>query len=664
MIIIFDFETFFGPKYSLTTLSYTDYIDHPSFKVHGCAIKGEGQSPFWLEPDRFPEYVKSHLQDTFVAHNAPFDLTIWTRYYKLPLPARLVCTKALAALTRGYTEPDLSLATLTGEKGSDLKLTYGLRELPPLIKVKLMNYALNDVVITEKLLHALLRETVAAGIDLKQELRAIDATLRLLAPETPLCVDRGKLRVEEINERQQEQLAVTDAAKQLGLSLKELEKQVKSRPKFTELLTRLGVEVPMKKSPSTGEQIPAIAKNDESFTKLRDQYDGTIVAELIDLRLNLSSSLKRTRTARLQRLALTDDPIAPIQVHLNFAGAQQTLRWSGANSLNLQNLPREGSIRACLVPPEGHKLVVCDYSSIEARVLAWLAKEEDTLNVFRVGRDVYVDMAERIWPGTAKMGEIDEDDPEFKRRRFAGKCLILGLGYQAGWVVLESILRLGVLSGGKTRVTFSEQDASEMGVSGSEFADFFEWYLSKIPEDRGQALTRAVEETPALFWHYATCQFLVKKYRADHPATKALWKRFSYPLIGEFGGLWYGWEGKDWAVHLPGGTRLLYNTPVIEERGWSYWLKKGKVYTHGGKIVENATQAVARNLLRDAWVEANQAGLNTVLTVHDEIVCVQREEEAEEVRDVLTKIMSTAPVWAPDLPVEAEAKICNSYAEK
>ena len=518
--------------------------------------------------------------------------------------------------------------------------------------------------ITEKLLHSLLQETVAAGINLKQELRAIDATLRLLAPETPLCVEREKLRVEEINERQQEQLAVTDAAKQLGLSLKELEKQVKSRPKFTELLTRLGVEVPTKKSPSTGEQIPAIAKNDEAFTKLREEYDGTIVAELIDLRLNLSSSLKRTRTARLQRLALTDDPIAPIQVHLNFAGAQQTLRWSGANSLNLQNLPREGSIRACLVPPEGHKLVVCDYSSIEARVLAWLAQEEDTLQVFRAGHDVYVDMAERIWPGTEQMGKIDEEDPEFKRRRFAGKCLILGLGYQAGWVVLESILRLGVLSGGKTRVTFSEQDALEMGVSGSEFADFFEWYLSKIPEDRGQALTRAVEETPALFWHYATCQFLVKKYRADHPMTKALWDRFSYPEDGVFGGLRYGWEGKNWALHLPGGTRLLYNTPIIEERGWSYWLKKGKVYTHGGKCVENATQAVARNLLRDAWVEANQAGLNVVLTVHDEIVCVQREDEVEEARDVLTKIMSTAPAWAPDLPVEAEAKICNSYAEK
>ncbi len=664
MIIIFDFESYFGPKYSLTTLSYTDYVDHPLFKVHGCAIKEESKTPFWLESDQFPEYVRSHLQDTFVAHNAPFDLTIWTRYYKLPLPARLVCTKALAALTRGYTEPDLSLATLTGEKGSDLKLTYGLRELPPEIKAKLVNYALNDAVITEKLLHGLLRETVAAGVDLKQELRAIDATMRLLAPETPLCVDREKLLAEEVNERQQEQLAVTDAAKQLGLSLKELEKQVKSRPKFTELLTRLGVEVPTKKSPSTGEQIPAIAKNDEAFTKLRDQYDGTIVSELIDLRLNLSSSLKRTRTARLQRLALTDDLIAPIQVHLNFAGAQQTLRWSGANSLNLQNLPREGSIRACLVPPEGHKLVVCDYSSVEARVLAWLANEEDTLNVFRAGRDVYVDMAERIWPGTAQMGEIDEDDPEFKRRRFAGKCLILGLGYQAGWVVLESILRLGVLSGGKTKVTFSEQDALDMGVSGSDFADFFEWYLSKIPADRGQALTRAVEETPALFWHYATCQFLVKKYRADHPMTKALWERFSYPEDGVFGGLRYGWEGKNWAVHLPGGTRLLYNTPVVEDRGWSYWFKKGKVYTHGGKIVENATQSMARNLLRDAWVEANQAGLNVVMTVHDEIVCVQREDEAEEAREVLTRIMSTAPAWAPELPVEAEAKICSSYAEK
>ena len=146
--------------------------------------------------------------------------------------------------------------------------------------------------------------------------------------------------------------------------------------------------------------------------------------------------------------------------------------------------------------------------------------------------------------------------------------------------------------------------------------------------------------------------------------TKALWERFSYPEDGVFGGLRYGREGKDWAVHLPGGTRLLYNTPVIEERGWSYWLKKGKVYTHGGKCVENATQAVARNLLRDAWVEANQAGLNVVMTVHDEIVCVQREDEAEKARDILTKIMSTAPAWAPDLPVEAEAKICNSYAEK
>ena len=663
MNIIFDFETYYGPKYSLTSLSYTDYIDHELFKVHGVAVKEAHKPAFWLEPEEFPQYVQSHLQDTFIAHNAQFDFTIWTRHYQLPLPARCVDTKALAAVVRGFSAPGLSLNELTGLKGHDLKLTYGKRELESEIKEKLVRYALNDAEITEGLLIGLVEQGLADGIDVKKELQAIDATLRLLQPKYPLCVDRERLRVEEQNERKQEYEALSGLASAMSLPIRELEKQVKSRPQFTALLQRFGVVVPLKKSPRTGEMIPAIAKNDEEFLKLKEQYEGTIVGDLIQLRLNLSSSLKRTRTARLQRLAQGDEEtnIAPIQVHLNYAGAQQTLRWSGSNSLNLQNLPRGDGLRACLVPPPGHRLVVCDYSSIEARVLSWLAQDERSLEDFRAGKDVYVEMAESIWSGTRGM---NPKSAEFTRRRFTSKCLILGLGYRAGWLVLENILRNGVLSGGKLKITFTEEDADALMVERGRFADTLDWFLGHMPADKAQYLTKTLEERPALYWHYAVCWHLVQVYRASHPEIQSLWSRFDTPADGEWGMLRYGWCEDDWVIRLPGGTRLLYNTPSSAERGWSYHLKKGRVFTHGGKIVENVTQSVARNLLRDAWVEARRQGLNVVLTVHDEIVCVEKEGDAEQAAEKLTKIMSTAPEWAPGLPVAAEAKVCGSYAEK
>jgi len=157
---------------------------------------------------------------------------------------------------------------------------------------------------------------------------------------------------------------------------------------------------------------------------------------------------------------------------------------------------------------------------------------------------------------------------------------------------------------------------------------------------------------------------LVEIYRTARQPVTALWRQMdirSLQTINRVGHVGVEWDEGDLRLRLPGGTVLIY--PGMQENG-AYGRGEGVLHTYGAKLVENVTQAVARNLLRDAWLDARQEGLNVVLSVHDELVCVEKNEDAEKAAETLTEIMSTVPAWAEGLPLDAEAKAVDSYAEK
>ena len=179
---------------------------------------------------------------------------------------------------------------------------------------------------------------------------------------------------------------------------------------FVKILETVGVEPPMKTSLRTGKETYAFAKTDKEFTALLD-HPNPKVQTLVAARLGTKSTIEETRTENLMKVA--DRGALPIM--LNYYGAH-TGRFSGGDKLNLQNLPRNGAIRKAITAPEGHVLVACDSSQIEARMVAYIAGQDDLVQAFREGRDVYSEFASEVYGK-----KVTKDD---KVQRFVGKTCI------------------------------------------------------------------------------------------------------------------------------------------------------------------------------------------------------------------------------------------------
>ena len=118
--------------------------------------------------------------------------------------------------------------------------------------------------------------------------------------------------------------------------------------------------------------------------------------------------------------------------------AAHTGRFGGTEKLNMQNLPRGGELRKCLIAPEGHLIYVADLSNIEARMLAWLAGEANLLQQFRNGDDIYSNFASVIYNKPI-------DKTENPTERLVGKTAILGLGYGMGHEKFKATLKSGAM---------------------------------------------------------------------------------------------------------------------------------------------------------------------------------------------------------------------------
>jgi DNA polymerase len=276
------------------------------------------------------------------------------------------------------------------------------------------------------------------------------------------------------------------------------------------------------------------------------------------------------------------------------------------------------STRIC--GPDGHKLAVADASQIEARIVAWLAGCEQLVEGFRRKEDIYSAFASVAYgyPCNKK---------EHPTERFVGKGCVLGLGF------MMSALKLQVsLATGMTPV-----------------------YLS-------------LEE----------CQRLVRVYREEmYPEIPALWKQFGAAIEAAYEGAEYVFgargvlrTGKD-CIWLPNGMALHYHKlrPATKEeekyRGWRYWGKKdGRMQwlrLHPGVATENAVQALARICVSDAWVR-HSLKYPVAMQVHDELLSVVAEDRASACLENMLAEMRVPPKWAPDLPLDAEGDIGDTYA--
>ena len=582
------------------------YIRDPRFQVIGVGVKVNNGNTEWASGTH--EEIKTYLQ-TFkwdeamlLAHNTMFDGAITSWRFGIH-PRAYTDTLCIARALHGV-EVSGSLKALAdryelGVKGTEVVKALGKRreDFSSDALGRYGDYCINDVDLT----YALFR-TLTNGFP-RKELKLIDLTLRMFV-EPVLDLDMGLL---------EQHLEGTKVMKDALLESSGVnKKELMSNPKLAEVLRSLGVEPPMKISPTTGKETYAFAKSDEVFKALQDNDDPRVQA-VVAARLGVKSTLEETRTQRF--IDISKRGLLPVPVRYY---AAHTGRWGGDDKINLQNLPSRGpngkTLKRSIIAPEGYSLVEADSAQIEARVLAWLAQQNDLVSAFTNNEDVYKKMASRIYG-------VPEEEVT-KDQRFVGKTTILGAGYGMG------------------AVRFQEQ-------------------LKNFGFDMELDEARRV----------------IKIYRDTNDQINRLWRDAQNILTGLSRGDEknpLGVDGLIWsypeesALRLPSGLLLRYDDLKAEQtdKGYefNYKTRRGRTRIYGGKVIENVCQAIARCIIGEQMLEVAKR-YKVVLTVHDSIVCCVPDAETGEAKDYIERCMREVPEWAYGLPVDCEAGIGKSYGD-
>jgi DNA polymerase len=429
-----------------------------------------------------------------------------------------------------------------------------------------------------------------------EELDLVDLTVRkFIQPKLMLDTELLRQRLKEVRAEKE---ALIEAS---GVTKADL----MSNDKFAAVLIAAGVpasRMPKKFSPTTGLETYAFAKVDSALHRLYRDFPQ--VKTLVEARIATKSTIEETRLQRFLDVAEATGNI--LHVPLWYYGAHPG-RFSGRDSLNLQNLGRGSVLRQALVAPPGCKIVAADLAQIEARLTATLAGQWDLVDQFARGEDVYANFASVIYGHKV----TEETHP---KERFVGKTAILSLGYQA---------------------------------SGAKYTDTMN-NVFKVPMTAYEGYS------------------VVDAYRSKYKKIQRMWydlnDLITKILKGErvrFGPV----ETLQDAVRLPNGMLLHYYKLRRGPDGYEYWNANKFTNLYGGKLTENLCQALARIVMTTAELRLARRGLQSVLSVHDELVYVVKEDHAETVAGVVERVMSHKVKWLPELPVKCKAKIGNNYGE-
>ena len=604
-LITLDFETYYDREFSLSKLTTEAYVRDPRFEVIGVGVKVNGAETEWASGTH--EQIKEYL-DSFdwsdamlLCHNTMFDGAILNWRFGIR-PKVYADTMCIARAIHGV-ETSASLKAVSekygiGQKGTEVVQALGKRreDFTPAELSRYGDYCVNDVDLTYKLF------TIMAKDFPRKELKLIDLTLRMFIQAT-LELDLGLLEqhLTETRDRKDELLESAGVVKE----------DLMSNPKFAELLKSLGVEPPMKESPATGKQTFAFAKSDEAFKALAEHEDPQVQA-LVAARLGTKSTLEETRTQRFIDIAKRGTLPVPVRYY-----AAHTGRWGGDDKINLQNLPSRGvngkKLKRSIIAPAGYALIDADSAQIEARVLAWLAEQDDLTAAFAAGEDVYVKMASRIY-GVAE-SDVTKD------QRFVGKTTILGAGYGMGAIKFQAQLK-----------NFGfDMDIAEARRVINIYREA-NWKINKLWRDAQQALVEL------------------------HSSRKiSLGCGSVLELVPE-----------ETAIRLPSGLLLRYDDLKFDttERGveFHYKTRRGRNRIYGGKVIENVCQAIARCIIGEQMLKIAKKH-RVVLTVHDSVVCCVRDDEVEEAQAYVEDCMRWIPDWAEGLPINCESGVGKSYGD-
>ena len=607
-MITIDFETYYDRDYSLSKLTTEEYVRSDLFEVIGVAVKVGDEPSEWFSGGHVETaewLAQFDWTNHFVlAHNAMFDAAILTWVFGQK-PKAWLDTLSMARATLG-TQVGGSLRKLAehfalGAKGTEVDDARGLHRegFSPESLAKYGEYCRNDVELTYKLYAEL-----NAGFPVIEK-RLIDATIRMFS-DPLLELDTKRLEEHLIDVRQRKEKLFTDA---------NITKEVlNSSAKFAELLKAQGVHPPMKISLTTQKLTYAFAKSDSAFMDLLG-HRNEVVQALVAARVGAKSTLEESRTERFIAISQRG-PICGasrrMPIPLKYYAAH-TGRWGGSDKINLQNLPSRGEeknkLKRCIVAPHGHVIIDCDSSQIEARVLAWLSGQNDTLELFRAKKDVYSHMAGAIYGKSVEDVTFDE--------RFIGKTTVLGAGYGMG-------------------------------------ADKFQLQLQNMGKnldlDSCRHIIKAYRQTQhkiAMWWNHLNT---VLENMTRQKSAQVDWQDLME--LSPFTG-----------IKLPNGLYLNYPELRRHASGeFTYMTRTGVNKIYGGKVAENLCQAVARCIIGEQLLQISKK-YRVVLTVHDAVASVVPEDEAHEARDYIEECMRTSPAWAHGLPLNCESGMARNYGD-
>ena len=603
-IITIDFESAYGGDLGFAKQTTEEYVRDPRFEVIGVAVQVNDGEPEWFSGSmaETATFLKQFdwANSLALAHNAMFDGFIMSDRFGIH-PKGWLDTLSMGRALHG-TNVGGSLAVLAehygiGVKGEQVKqyINYFRKNFTPEELADYGSYCCNDVKLTWDLFGLM-----SQGFP-KTELRLIDLTIRMFTNPV-LRLDERMLRGHLENERNRKEELLRNFDKDTLMS----------NPQFADLLREMGVEPPMKKSPATGKLTYAFAKTDEEFKALLE-HPITAVQTLVAARLGTKSTIEESRTERFIGIAQR----GPMPVPLRYYAAH-TGRWGGDDKLNLQNLPRNSPLKKSILAPDGYMMIDSDSSQIEARTLAWLAGQDDLVEAFDRGEDVYCIMASAIYGRNITKADKDE--------RFVGKTTILGAGYGMGAAKFKMQLQ-------NFGVTVSLDEAKR----------------------------------------------IIDTYRRTYPKIAELW-RAANGILGAIIGDQYSELGRGGilkvmgtkGILLPNGLYLRYPNlrwSTNEEDGkpeYVYDTKKGRATIpnriYGGKVVENVCQALARIVIGDQMLLVAKK-YQVVMTVHDAIACIVPEDEVERAVEYVELCMRIRPQWGPELPLNCESGSGMSYGD-
>lgn len=434
-------------------------------------------------------------------------------------------------------------------------------------------------------------------------------------------------------------------------------------------------------------------KKDTLERRLNDPDLPDGVRFLIALRLEAT----KTGVAKYVALKRAVSADGRLRNTVQFAGAPRTTRWAG-RIFQPQNMMRpdmpqheiaiaivalstgvahlydtdvmrlaSNAVRGCIIAPPGKKLCVADLANIEGRGLAFLADERWKLKAFSLfdqgeGDDLYALAYARSFNVTAASVMANKKTGDGMQRQI-GKVMELGLGFGGGVAAFLTFaivynLDLDMMANAVWQTATHEALENARGM--------LAWVKKMKRSTFG--LTDRV---------YVACELLKRAWRDAHPNTEALWSaadqavksaiwspgqtfRIGKHLAARVDGAWL-------RIRLPSGRYLCYTQPKVSDSGEisymginQYTRQWCRVKTYGGKLIENCTQAFARDVMGHNMPLVEKAGYEIVLTVHDEVITETPDTEDYSPTE-LARLLATVPPWAKGMPIEAAGFEADRY---